>query len=174
MTAMAWQPNLSWITDELAIGGSFPQERAAELALTHDVRGVIDLRVEACDDERLLRSHGMTFLHLPTEDVCAVSLAMLRDGVRFANRHLDRAERVLIHCQHGVGRSSTLALCVLVSRGLAPLEALALAKRRRAALSPSPAQYEAWARWLREQRGVAWAVPAFAEFGLIAYRPGPR
>jgi hypothetical protein len=58
-------------------------------------------------------------------------------------------------------------LCVLVDRGRAPIEALALAKDRRPAVSPSPAQYEAWASWLR-RRGHA--PPAFDAFGAIAYR----
>ena len=49
---------------------------------------------------------------------------MLDDGVAFVNRHLDRGERVLVHCEHGIGRSATLALCVLVSRGMEPLDAL--------------------------------------------------
>src|ERR687890_2133933 len=115
----------------------------------------------------------MAFLHLPTEDHCAVTAAMLDEGVAFANRHMDRGERVLVHCEHGIGRSATLALCVLVSRGLDPLAALELAKSRRSLLSPSPAQYQAWTEWLREwarHREVSWSVPAFDAFKAIAYR----
>jgi hypothetical protein len=159
--------NLSWITTDLAVGGSFGPDRVEDLARRMGVRAVIDLRCEACDDEAVLRRHGVSFLHLPTEDHCAVSQAMLREGVRFAERHLDRGERVLVHCEHGIGRSATLALCILVSRGLEPLEALKLAKLRRSLVSPSPAQYEAWAEWLRARRketGAAWAVPAFDAF----------
>jgi protein-tyrosine phosphatase len=171
--ADAWEPNLSWLTSHLAVGGSFPPERAEHLAKTFDVRAVVDLRVEACDDESALKRHGLSFLHLPTKDHCAVSEPMLRDGVTFANRHLDQGHRVLIHCEHGIGRSATLALCVLVSRGLAPLEALELAKTRRALVSPSPAQYEAWAAWLRiwkANRRAAWEIPHFDAFAAIAYR----
>lgn len=170
---VAWEPNLSWVTPHLAVGGSFPMERAEELARAHAVRAVVDLRVEACDDERLLRRAGLILLHLPTEDLCAVSLPMLRDGVRFVAPRLDAGQRVLIHCEHGIGRSATLALCVLVERGMAPLDALAIAKQRRPQLSPSPPQYEAWAAWLREHAARAappWAVPPFDAFAAIAYR----
>ena len=121
----------------------------------------------------MLRRHGLTFLSLPTPDLCAVSQIMLRDGVAFANRHLDRAERVLIHCEFGIGRSATLALCVLVSRGLAPLAALELAKTRRSLVSPSPAQYAAWVDWLRgwkAEHPAEWDVPSFDAFKTIAYR----
>jgi len=169
----AWQPNLSWITPHLAVGGSFPAERAEELARAHGVRAVIDLRAESRDDESLLLRHGLSFLHLPTDDHLAVSPPMLAEGVAFANRHLDRGERVLVHCEHGIGRSATLALCVMVSRGAAPLEALEQAKTARVLVSPSPAQYHAWVGWLEgwaAGRPVGWTIPGFDEFKAIAYR----
>ena len=168
-----WRPNLSWITDHLAVGGSFPRDRAADLAQRLHVRAIVDLRVEACDDCAEVARHGMAFLHLPTEDHCAVSPAMLDEGVVFANRHLGVRERVLVHCEHGIGRSATLALAILVSRGCAPLDALELAKTRRALVSPSPVQYEAWAAWLKrckKRHPVDWDVPTFDAFKAIAYR----
>ncbi len=159
--------DLDWLTPALAIGGCFAPEIAELLAREHRISGVVDLRAEACDDEPVLRRHAIELLHLPTEDHCAVAPRMLHAGVAFAARHLDAGSRVLIHCQHGIGRSALLALCVLVDRGHAPLAALELAKTRRAKVSPSPAQYEAWAAWLRE-RGAA--VPSFDAFAAIAYR----
>jgi protein-tyrosine phosphatase len=171
--AEAWRPNLSWITHTLAVGGSFPAGRAADLAQDHEIRAIVDLRVEACDDEQEVERHRMAFLHLPTEDHCAVTAAMLDEGVAFANRHMDRGERVLVHCEHGIGRSATLGLCVLVSRGHAPLDALELAKTRRALASPSPAQYEAWVAWLaawKARCGASWDIPDFDAFKAIAYR----
>jgi protein-tyrosine phosphatase len=168
-----WEPNLSWVTLHLAVGGSFPCERARDLAARFDIRAVVDLRLEGCDDKAELSECGLRFLHLPTQDHDGVSQAMLDAGVTFVNRHLDRGERVLVHCEHGIGRSATLALCVLVSRGRAPLEALELAKSQRSLVSPSPAQYEAWAEWLRRWRvrnRVAWNIPDFDGFRAIAYR----
>jgi len=159
--------DLSWITPALAVGGCFAREVSESLAREHGIRAVVDLRAEDRDEEALLRRHGIELLHLPTVDHCAVAPRMLRDGVAFATRHRDGGGRVLIHCQHGIGRSALLALCVLVERGHAPLAALELAKTKRARVSPSPAQYEAWAAWLRE-RGEA--VPDFDTFAAIAYR----
>ena len=159
--------NLSWITPELAVGGSFPAERAEQLARTLGVSAVVDLRAEACDDEALLKRHGLTLLHLPTKDHCAVSEEMLAEGVAFVVDRLEAGERVLIHCEHGIGRSALLALCVLVAQGLPPLQALETAKARRELVSPSPAQYEAWAAWLRKRRTEP---PSFNEFAAVAYR----
>ena len=173
MAMKTWTPNFSWITQQLAVGGSFPSECAQELASSHGIRAVVDLREEARDDEALLQRHGITLLHLPTEDMCGVDAAQLDHGVAFADAALERGERVLIHCEHGIGRSATLALCVMVWRGEAPLDALERMKSRRALVSPSPAQFACWSEWLRRHRELqrkAWDVPDFDAFQAIAYR----
>ena len=149
----------TWITDELAVGG---RSEVTELR-HHRIVAVVDLRDEECDDEVVLRRHGIAFLHLPTPDLHGATLLALCEGVAFVRQY----RRVLVHCEHGIGRSALLALCVLVDRGMQPLAALALAKDRRAAVSPSPAQFEAWAAWLRH---TGHAVPLFDDFAAIAYR----
>jgi protein-tyrosine phosphatase len=142
-------------------------ERTEHLAGELEIGAVVDLRYEACDDAAVLREHGVVFLHLPTLDHHAVSQAMLDEGVAFAAEQFETGRRLLIHCEHGIGRSALLALCVLADRGMEPLEALKLAKSRRERVSPSPAQYEAWRAWL-ERRGLE--APTFEAFAEIAYR----
>ncbi|HZC37978.1 MAG TPA: dual specificity protein phosphatase family protein [Sphingomicrobium sp.] len=166
-TSARWEPDLDWLTDVLAIGGCFPMDQAVKLAELHGIRAIVDLRSEERDDEELLKAAGITLLHLPTPDLEAATLAMLDRGVAFVREHLNRGEKVLIHCQHGIGRSPLLALCVLVDLGREPLDALALAKSKRAAVSPSRLQYEGWASWL-ERHGKR--APDYHSFGCIAYR----
>jgi protein-tyrosine phosphatase len=156
----------SWLTPQLALGGRLEHE-AAVLARHHRIAAVIDLRDETCDNATVLRTHGIELLHLPTRDRCGVALDMLSRGVAFAREYFATAQRVLIHCEHGVGRSAVLALCVLVEGGLPPIDALALAKHRRAVVSPSPEQYESWAAWLRATNRQP---PPFDDFAAIAYR----
>jgi predicted protein tyrosine phosphatase len=162
-----WEPNFDWVTEHVAVGGCFPIERAAELAERHGIRAVIDLRQEACDDQAVLARAGLSFLHLPTPDMHPAPVAMLEQGVRFAAEHIDRGEKVLIHCQHGIGRSALLALCVMVDQGIEPLAAIRQAKDRRERVSPSPSQYEGWSAWLR---GRGHEPPDAHSFGCIAYR----
>jgi protein-tyrosine phosphatase len=162
-----WPPNLDWITDRLAVGGGVDSGLAERLAGELGISAIVDLRAEARHDPALLERHGMKLLHLPTEDHCAVDQAALDQGVAFVAGELAAGSRVLVHCREGVGRSALLALCVLVDQGAAPLEALTLAKDRRWQVSPSPAQYEAWAAWLR-RRGIA--APDFDAFRAVAYR----
>ncbi|MFC3070403.1 protein-tyrosine phosphatase family protein [Phenylobacterium soli] len=165
---MAGGWNLSWVTPQLAVGGALPRGGAAALAAEHGVGAVIDVRAETCDDAHEMTLAGLRFLHLPTEDHAAVDQPMLDDGVRFARLAAAEGRRLLIHCEHGIGRSATVALCVMVDRGFQPLEALARAKNVRALVSPSPAQYEAWTAWLGRCAPQTEA-PSFDAFKAIAY-----
>jgi len=165
--AGGWKPNFHWVTDNLALGGCFPIERAEELSSRHGVAAIVDLREEDRDDEALLQEQGIAFLHLPTPDLQPASARMLEQGVRFVRERLGNGGKVLIHCQHGIGRSALLALCVLVDEGWEPLDALKHVKDRREAVSPSRLQYEGWSRWLIA-RGMA--PPDYHTFGCIAYR----
>jgi hypothetical protein len=165
--------DLSWITDTFAIGGSFAPNQTEALARDHGVAAVVDLRGEACDDELLLAQHGIELLHLPTIDFEPISPRLLQRGIGFVTAHIAEGNRVLVHCAQGIGRSALLGLCVLVECGHAPISALALAKARRKQVSPSRAQYEAWARWLearRHERGAPWTVPTFDQFKAIVHR----
>jgi protein-tyrosine phosphatase len=165
--------DLHFIAPGLAVGGRFPMESAAALAAEHRIARVVDVRVEACDDEAVLRTHGIRLLHLPTEDTSALAQERLRDGVRFVCEGLDRGEAVLVHCQHGIGRSALLALCVLVERGEPPLLALERAKRARPVVSPSPEQLKAFLRFamgIKAERGAPWEVPTLRQICRIAWR----
>jgi protein-tyrosine phosphatase len=143
------------------------------LARVLGVRSVVDVRVEERDDERVLREAGIELLHLPTLDQRAVSQRMLDDGVVWIGARLDRGDRVLVHCEHGVGRSALVGLCVLVSRGEAPLEALERAKAARPCVSPSPEQLAAFSGWVRRwcaRTGAPSRAPSVDELGRIAWR----
>jgi predicted protein tyrosine phosphatase len=163
----SWTPDFQWLTDDLALGGCFPVDREGELAVEHSIGAVIDLRSEGCDDEVSLRRHGIRFLHLPTPDLESADVGTLDRGVRFAREQIESGRKVLIHCQHGIGRSALLALCVLVDEGWEPLDALRHAKDVRAAVSPSRFQYEGWSAWLTSHGKAA---PDYHIFGCIAYR----
>jgi hypothetical protein len=169
---MSASPPFDWITPELALGGCFDPYPPRALA-AWGIGAVIDLRAEACDDAGALRRFGIDFLHLPTPDLAAVSPGMLKAGIRFADAARADGRRLLIHCQHGVGRSALLALCVLVGWGFAPSAALQRMKEARERISPSPAQYQAWADWLagfKATQGAGWTIPDFDAFAAVAYR----
>lgn len=162
--------NHHWVTPTLAVGGSFAADAVGALAQDEGIAAVVDLRAERCDDIEILRRQGIAHLHLPTPDRAGLCQADLARGVDFVCAHLDCDRRVLIHCEHGIGRAPLLALCVLTARGVPPLAALAQLKDKRSAVSPSPEQFEAWVSWLRATGADA---PAFDEFAGIAYQHQP-
>jgi protein-tyrosine phosphatase len=160
--------NLSWIDGSLAVGGRFPMEAAAHLAQRLGISRVVDLRDECCDDEEVLRRHGIVLLKLPTRDMYAVSQPMLDDGARWVCEQLDRGHRVYIHCEHGIGRSVLLALCVLALRGTGPLDALEQVKTARWQASPSQHQLEGFREFLR--RRTSHRVPPLDALCAISWR----
>lgn len=159
--------DVHWVAPHLALGAKVAPDALASLGREHGVTAVVDLRDEDCDDADVLARAGIDFLHLPTPDRHPPSVGDLDRGVAFVRRRLADGGRVLIHCEHGVGRSAVLALCVLCDAGEAPLDALIRAKDAREAVSPSPDQFEGWRRWLRS-RGIE--PPDAHAFGCIAYR----
>ena len=164
--------NFDWVDEWLAVGGSFPMEAAEQLARREGIGAVVDLRVERCDDEAVLRVHGVEFLHLPTKDCCAVAPRMLDDGVTWARGHLDAGRRVLIHCEHGIGRSALLGLCTLVAGGVAPLDAMNRLKTARPVAAPGAEQIEAFRSWVlgwKQQIGARWEVPSFDALAWVSY-----
>ena len=164
--------DFDWITEDLAIGGRCAMDHAESLAREHGLGAVIDLRAEDRDDPRVWNRCGLLFLHLPTDDHAAVSLAMIDEGVAFARRARAMTRRLLVHCEHGIGRSAMLVLCILTDRGIEPMAALRLVKQRRGRVSPSLAQYEGWVGWLRVTRSSTGEAPSYAAFADIAYGAG--
>jgi protein-tyrosine phosphatase len=165
--------DVDWLTPSLAVGGCFPIETAERLAREHGIARIVDLRSEDRDEELELARHGIRLLHLPTEDQRAVSPEMLDEGVAWVREGLAAGQRVLIHCQHGIGRSALLAMCVLVQDGMPPIEAMSVAKDARAVVSPSPEQLKGFIEFTRRHRsvtGAAWPLPSFTALAAIAYR----
>jgi hypothetical protein len=165
---------VDWLVPLLGLGRAFAPGAVPYLANTLNVRHVIDCRQEACDDAALLARHGIGLLHLPTPDRHAMAEPLLREGVAWAMERLERGERVFIHCEHGVGRSAQLALCVLVGQGDAPLAAMERAREARPAVCPSTAQLRAFLAWCegwREERGAVWELPTLAALEEAALGP---
>lgn len=134
--------NLSWITNQLAVGGAY-QSSDIKLLSRMGISAVVDCRAEDSDDERALRARGIDFLRLPTPDCHELTQDALQRGVVWVNERLARGEKVLVHCQHGVGRGPLLGGCVLVSQGMSPWDALTTIKAHRWQASPNEEQLNA-------------------------------
>ena len=131
--------NMSWVNSHLAVGGRIRPEDIRALSLT-GITHVIDTRSEYKDDEQALAQENIALLYLPTPDTYPMSLEELRQGTQWANEHMKHGGRVLIHCEHGVGRSVLLTCAVLVYGGMHARDALELVKDKRWQASPNHRQ----------------------------------
>ena len=133
--------NMSWVNDYLAVGGRVRSEDIKALGLT-GVKHVVDTRAEYCDDREALARENIDLLHLPTPDTHPLSIEQLMQGATWVNERLNKGERVLIHCEHGVGRSVLLTCAVLVTRGMHASAALHLVKQKRWQAYPNGQQFK--------------------------------
>jgi protein tyrosine phosphatase (PTP) superfamily phosphohydrolase (DUF442 family) len=131
--------DLSWITPDLAVGGRVRVGDIPKLQRVGVTR-VVDVRQEHRDDEAALNTHHIELLYLPTPDTYPLSLADLRRGAQWINAQRQAHQRVLVHCEHGVGRSVLLAAAALVCEGYTPHDAFDLIGEKRWQASPNHRQ----------------------------------
>ena len=143
--------NMSWVTPQLAVGGRVRPEDIGRLARS-GVTCVVDTRSEHKDDEQALAAEGIRLLYLPTPDTQPLSLEDLRRGADWVNQQLTSGDRVLIHCEHGVGRSVLLTAAALVAGGMSAHEAVDLVQRRRWQAAPNHRQIVRLQQFEREIR----------------------
>jgi protein-tyrosine phosphatase len=133
------QLNMSWVTGKLAVGGRIRPEDIAALARA-GISHVIDTRAEHRDDEQALLKEGIRLLYLPTPDSYPMTVEKLMEGAQWAHQGMEQGGRVLIHCEHGVGRSVLLTSAVLVYEGMHAQDALQLVQQKRWQAAPNHRQ----------------------------------
>lgn len=135
------QLNMNWVTEHLAVGG---RVHPADIpALAHaGVTHVIDTRSEYCDDAEALAREHIQLLHLPAPDTYPLTVEQLMNGTQWAAERMKDGGRILIHCEHGVGRSVLLTCAVLVYGGMSAREALQLAQKKRWQAAPNSRQIQ--------------------------------
>ncbi|GEM_PF-376720 len=145
--------NMSWVTPHLAVGGRI---RPADIARLRKVgvTAVVDTRAEHKDDEAALAKQGIKLLYLPTPDTYPLSVEDLRKGSDWINQQINEGGRVLVHCEHGVGRSVLMTTAAIVGSGLGAQESLDLVQRKRWQAAPNRrqmARLQEFERSLREK-----------------------
>ncbi len=132
------QLNMSWVTDQLAVGGRIRPEDISALARI-GVNSVVDTRSEYCDDAKALGEEGIELLHLPTPDTRPLSIEQMLGGAKWVQR-----------------RSVLLACAVLVYGGIHAQDAMQLVQQRRWQASPNHGQIVR----LREFENVVMGQPS--------------
>ena len=131
--------NMSWITPNLAVGGRIHPEDIKALAAA-GVTHVVDTRSEYRDDAEALAKEHIELLYLPTADTKPLTIEQMLEGAQWVQERMKQGGRVLIHCEHGVGRSALLTCAVLVYNGMHAQDALHLVQQKRWQAAPNHRQ----------------------------------
>jgi protein-tyrosine phosphatase len=131
--------NMSWVNGHLAVGGRIRSEDIWALSV-EGVTDVVDTRSEYCDDAQALAREHIDLLYLPARDTFPLTVEQLMQGAAWVDERIKHGGRVLIHCEHGVGRSVLLTCAVLVYQGMHARDALELVKEKRWQASPNGRQ----------------------------------
>jgi predicted protein tyrosine phosphatase len=128
---------LSEITPRLHVGGQYRRRGWQRLA-RRGITAVVNMRIEY--DDRAAGIAPPRYLHLPTLDDTAPTLAQLDEGVAFIADEVAQGGTVYVHCGAGVGRAATMAVAYLIHTGLSAEEAWAQVRRVRPFIRPAAAQ----------------------------------
>lgn len=83
-----------------------------------------DSELGLVDERELVQQHGLTFIGFPIADYSVpTSKTELRQLASTLQQSLKQGNSVGIHCRQGIGRSSLVAACVLVTSGESPSNA---------------------------------------------------
>jgi hypothetical protein len=144
------QLNMDWVTEHLAVGGRIHPGDIPALALS-GVTHVVDTRAEYCDDSEALAKAHIQLLYLPAPDTHPLTVQQLVEGAAWTSEHIQQGGHVLIHCEHGVGRSVLLTCAVLVYGGMSAHDALQLVQQKRWQASPNRSQVQRLEEFERER-----------------------
>lgn len=129
--------NLTWITEDLAVGGDLSLDTVVEHEQALDIIGqgvtqIIDMRSEA-QDHVLWEQHGIRYEWHGTDDAHGHSIpAEVFDGVVLAaRREFKRGGKVFVHCHMGVNRGPSGGFAILLDRGMDPIPAFDLIRSKR-------------------------------------------
>lgn len=97
------------------------------------------------DEDEIVKRNGLTFVSFPIADYSVpTSRKVTRQLVDQLEGWLSRGNRVGIHCRQGIGRSSLVAACVLVTSGESPGTAFQQIEIARGLSVPDTPEQKEW------------------------------
>ena len=101
----------------------------------------LDLLDESLESRRqTVESLGIVFTHEPIEDFNAPTVVQAKRILDIIMHHHQLSQKVLVHCQAGLGRAGTIAACALCQQGFNSQGAIAMVRYIRPGAIQSQAQ----------------------------------
>ncbi len=138
---------LTWVTKNLAVGHA-PTSYADFDSIQHQgIDAIVNLCAEFSDLHELEEAHGFEVFYLPIPDEHAPSLKEMEKGLEWLDEAIYLGKKILVHCNHGIGRTGTFVIAYLLRRGLGMKKAEKAIKATRA----NPSNFSQW--WLLRKFG---------------------
>lgn len=104
-----------------------------------------DYELGLLDERKLVQRQGLTFISFPIADYSVpTSSKDVRQLVSKLEESLTQGNSVGIHCRQGIGRSSLVAACVLVTSGESPTTAFQNISSARGRSVPDTPEQKNW------------------------------
>jgi protein-tyrosine phosphatase len=129
----------SAITPNLYLGGQYKINSVAMLRRL-GITAIVSMRMREVPHQDMLTEFHL--LHLPTPDRHAPSMMDLKKGVFFIEKEIKNNGKVYVHCRAGEGRGPTMVIAYLLYSGMLYDDAVALIKKTRTFINPTPVQVE--------------------------------
>ncbi len=126
----------SEITPQLFLGGQYSRSGLIKLQ-ERGITGVVNMRMS---ERNVPDLRHIKYLHLPTPDLQAPTLAQLQEGVTFITQEIEHQGKVYVHCAHGEGRGPTMVIAYLISTGMTLNAALDQVQKIRRFARPTQVQ----------------------------------
>lgn len=101
-----WDP-----IDDHVVLGAFPFAGDVATLAKLGIVGVVNTCEEYDGPIEQYQQHGIDQFHMPTIDFTHPAFEDVCQAVEFIEAHVQRDEKVYIHCKAGRGRSATVAIC---------------------------------------------------------------
>lgn len=131
---------LNWITENICTGYAPKSYEELDSIKEQGIGAIINLCGEYSDLHEIEEGAGFDVFWLPIEDERAPKIKDMEKGLEWIDEALYLGKKVLVHCNHGIGRTGTFLTAYLLRRGFALKKAEKLLKRSPA----SPTNFSQW------------------------------
>jgi len=141
----------SKITKEIYLGGQYNEaglKRLKEMGIT----SIVNMRRKSLKDAA--EKAGINYLHLPTPDRQAPTMAHLEEGVMFMDRVIKSKGKVYVHCMSGEGRGPSMVIAYLIKTGLTLDDALLQVQKIRSFARPTKPQMKRLKQFERKYKKI--------------------
>nr|WP_306321920.1 MULTISPECIES: tyrosine protein phosphatase [unclassified Streptomyces] len=96
------------------------------------------------DEPRVAEAAGLRFVALPIADFTVPSVPDVLPVLRHLAEELRAGTHVVVHCRCAIGRSSLIAVCLMILGGMSPETAWTAMEQARGTRVPDTEEQRAW------------------------------